>query len=693
MARFKWTSSVVLGSMVLGATTLIAPATADDGSRTAPVTGVVTPPVDSRGTPATDTSEETGVEVVRSREARVVPGALAPICGRSASREVVFPLFDDVTVRVVEEGRSTVDGRLVWSGAVDGAVGQDVIVTLDGGCDAKPGNELLSAQFMLGGDVYAVEPSSPGNVTISELTPMAEEDESELAPPPAAPARVRPAAGAPRAPKVVCKGGQNISLVDVLVGYTPKAVKEAGGDAQMRAQVTRGITLANAAFAGSGTRVRLRLVRTTPVSVPAARDKVDQALLRSIADPRDGLADNLHQLRDQYGADLVSVVAGGRDAGGLGYAPENPGPSTVNYGFNVVAQSSIGHYSMGHEIGHNLGASHDRVTQPVQPPPYGANGYFPKDGDWSTIMAYESGCRKATKGSCNRINQFENPRMSYRGEATGVPLGMRNEADTADVFGKTSQGVASYRPPLQTASLCAVTATVSPKGSGVAEASQPGPYPAGSTTVYSATARKGFVFSHWMLNGKKVSGTSAGVRVPVNGDQALVAVFRKGTTPTSTVTTKSKGGGTVKKKPAAKRGAELEGADLLYEAEAKPGWRFTGWQLDDSYAGEDDTIAVDVTEDNMNLTAQFERRTHQLTVGTRGGKGSVSLSESGPYADGDTVFASATPEPGYVFVDWLLDGKSYGGDDEKARGETSLLMEEGDHTLTAVFGCGCKRDS
>ena len=44
------------------------------------------------------------------------------------------------------------------------------------------------------------------------------------------------------------------------------------------------------------------------------------------------------------------------------------------------------------------------------------------------------------------------------------------------------------------------------------------------------------------------------------------------------------------------------------------------------------------------------------------------------------------PDPGYAFVDWLLDGEPYGGDEKRSLGETAVGFEEGGHTLTAVFG-------
>ncbi|MGW6391690.1 InlB B-repeat-containing protein [Streptomyces sp. NPDC055103] len=722
MPRYRWTGGVALGAMVLGVTTVTGFAPARDGGeagasgtaahernvREAVTAGALTPDTGERITASTrppadtgagvravegDAAEDFGAQHVRGRVARVMPAALAPVCGSVYGREVTFPLFGDVTVQAVEEGRSMIGSTLVWHGTVAGAVDQDVVLTLDGGCDKTPGNEILSAQFMLGGDLYAIEPLGPGRVTVAQLTPLTDEDEPATGAPPAAAiaaeadhgnksaAEDDTRAALQAAAAAACKGGKGYALIDTLVGYTPGARTEAGGDAQIKALAAKGVALANDAFFASGTKVRLRLVGTTLVTVPASLDGVTNKLLSALALPTDGVADSVPRQRDQYGADLVSVIAAGRAAGGLGYTPPAPGPSTAAWGYSVVGRSAIGNYSMGHEIGHNLSADHDRVTQPVQPE-NGATGYFPTKGDWSSLMAYESSCRKATKGACTRINHFTNPSQKYRGEAIGIPLGKPNQADSADVLSKTGSAVATYRAAKTSDAMCAVTSSVSPAGAGTVRPALPGPYPQGTSTVHSAVAAKGYVFSGWKLDGKAASGGATGFRVPA-GDHSLVALFKKGTTPTSTVTTKTSGSGTVKKAPAKR--AELEGADLLYEAVPAAGWDFAGWQLDGSHAGDDDTVAIDVGTEDMELTGLFEQKRHALRVECEGGSGTVSLSQDGPYSDGDTVLATAVPDPGYVFVDWLLDGEPYGGDEERDLGETAVSFDEEGHTLTAVF--------
>ncbi|MFJ2742709.1 reprolysin-like metallopeptidase [Streptomyces sp. NPDC087440] len=679
----KWAGGIALGAMVLGATGFSAPpapprpeAVAFSGSGS----------MLSTAPPAEDTTPEDGggSEAVRQRDAMLNPQAVNALCQGPSDREYSFPLFDDVTVEVVEQSRSQVGDVTVISAAVKGAVGQQVIATAQGACDGALGNEQVTAQFMLGGDNYAIESNGPGRVSITQVTPVDDEDEINMSMPPT-PAAAAPATprSAPIAPDKNCAQGSRTALIDLLVGYTPKALAEAGGVSQMRADITRSVALTNDALADSKVNARVRLVHIPAVSnVPAARDGVTQDLIKALATPRDNLLDEMHTLRNQYGADLVSVIAGGRAAGGLGYSPKAPAKSTANYGFNVVAHAALKNFSLGHEIGHNLGSSHDRATQPNQPPPYGANGYFPRTGDFASLMAYESGCRKTTNGPCGRINRFSNASLTYRGLPLGVPLGQPDEADAARVLNTTVAAIASYRDTKASDTLCAVSTAVTPAGAGTVEAAENGPYPKGTSALFTAKPNAGYVFAGWTLDGRAY-GSDRTLNLPVTSDRKLTATFRKGNTPQKSVQTSASRGGTVAKKAPAKRGAT---DTLLYEAVPKPGWSFSGWTLNGSSAGDEDTVELQLDDEDLQLRAEFDRRKYDLDTEVGEGQGRIALSEQGPYAEGDTVIATATPAPGFVFERWLLDGEEYGGDTDKATGETAVsFSNDTDHTLTALF--------
>jgi hypothetical protein len=673
--------------MVLGATGFSAPPAPirPEAAATATFTGPDS--MLSVASEGEDTTPEDGggSEAVRQRDAMINPEALAALCAGPSEREYSFALFDDVNVEVVEQSRNVVGDIVILAADVVGATGQHVVATAQNACDGKPGNEQVTAQFMLGGDSYAVESSGPDRVSITQVTPLGDEDEASMSMPPAPAPRATQPRSAPVATDKACKQGSKSTLIDLIVGYTPKALAEAGSVTQMRADITRAVALANDGLADSKVDARLRLVNIPPVSqVPAARDGVTQDLIKALATPRDNLLDEMMTYRDTYGADLVSVIAGGRAAGGLGYSPKAPSAKTANYGYNVVAHAALKNFSLGHEIGHNLGAAHDRTTEPNPPPPDGANGYFPRSGEFSTMMAYESSCRKATGGKCGRINQFSNPALSYRGEALGIPLGQPNEADAALVFNTTSKAIASYRNTKSSDTLCAVTTSVLPAKGGTVTPAEIGPYPKNSTMRFTAKPAAGYVFSGWTLDGRKVGTSDNTVSVAVASDQALTAVFCKGSTPKPKVSTSATRGGSVQKAPA-KRGAPATG-NLIYDAVPAPGWSFTGWTLNGSFAGDDDTIELSPDDENLQLRAEFDRNKYDLDVDVTGGQGEVSLSEQGPYAEGDTVEATAVPGRGFVFAGWLLDDEEYGGDTDKSNGETAVsFSDDTNHTLTAVF--------
>jgi len=703
----RWAACAALGAVALGAAGLT-PASAQGrtpevsspfGATALPDPGDVFTP-EARSTRSTSDVLDTGSSralsaagtAVRRRVGTVRESALAPICGTKPGEELRFPLFDDVLVKAVETSRETVGDYIVWHGEVPGTTDQTIVVTLDGGCDGTSGNEYLGAEFDLGGALYDVTTTGPGKVVISETTPLVDEDETRAVPPrtavtqtPRSPHGPRDTRTPRKGPKAACKGGANTAVVDTLVAYTPKAKAEAGGDAQIRAQAVKGVTQTNEAFAASGINVRLRLVYTTPVDVPAAYDNVSNASLAAFAKKGDGVADTLPTLRDKYGADQVSVIAGGTAAGGIGYIPAPPGPSWSEWTYTVVAQSAIAGYSFGHEIGHNLGSNHDWTTDPSQPD-NGASGYFPAKGEFSTLMAYESSCRTATKGTCGRVNRFSNSRQTYRGLPLGKPMTQTDSADSAAVLGTNGKAVAAYRKAVTDDSLCGVTTSVSPAASGTVTPETPGPYAKNGTVYFTATPAKGYVFDHWMLDGKQQASKATRFAVTTANDRTLQAVFKKGTTPTAKVTTKSSGSGTVKATPTKKAlaaGDPLVGTDLLYEAVPAAGWSFAGWKLSSgSYAGDLSRVAMRVGESDQGLEAVFAPRTLTLELCPHG-RGTLTAARTGKYAVGDTAIVTAKPAKGHVLVGWLLDGRPYTG---SPSGEAIVSFTDGhSHTLKAKF--------
>ena len=224
-------------------------------------------------------------------------------------------------------------------------------------------------------------------------------------------------------------GADNGEVIDLLVAYTADAQRAAGNiDGLIRLFFDE----TNRYFSNSEIRTRVRLVHSYRTNYRQA-DQLLADIIR-LQMPDDGVMDEAHALRDQYGADLVALlVARRRDFCGRG---------DIYYGresgsFSVTAQD-CGAYIFAHELGHNLGAHHDPGTDTNTGFPYG-HGFCNSRGNWRTIMSYNFQRR-----CWPRVPHFSNPDVSYRGTRTGDAQKRNN----ARVLNETAFHVANFRKAL-----------------------------------------------------------------------------------------------------------------------------------------------------------------------------------------------------------------------------------------------------
>ena len=234
-----------------------------------------------------------------------------------------------------------------------------------------------------------------------------------------------------------------MSLIDILVVYTPAAREIAGGTAEMETVIDLFIAETNQAYLDGGVNQRLVLVATEEVDYTGSGNPSTD-LSRLVA-TSDSYMDEIHALRDEAGADLVHLII---DSGG-GRAKFARAFATTDIGSGSIV--------FAHELGHNMGLKHDRYVDRSAPFPY-SHGYVnqqafaegtPESARWNTIMAYQNQCSDAGFG-CDRIMRFSNPNQTYLGDPLGVPgdermFAVTGPADAVRTLNLTRHSVAGFR--------------------------------------------------------------------------------------------------------------------------------------------------------------------------------------------------------------------------------------------------------
>lgn len=205
------------------------------------------------------------------------------------------------------------------------------------------------------------------------------------------------------------------------------------------------IQRANTAMINSGTNVTVDLVYKYKNSTYVERNTGDHADLYNLMRDNDGELDEVHDLRVQYEADFVSLIADVSYTGGVAFLmTSTTGTPTLSYSLNRVQQTSWT-YTMVHELGHNLGCAHHKAQ--------GEDGLYTWSHGWggvisglnpeaagrySTIMTYESGSHYPDGQTYPRIGYFSSPLI----ELYGQPIGDANDGDNVRTM-KLTKGVAS----------------------------------------------------------------------------------------------------------------------------------------------------------------------------------------------------------------------------------------------------------
>ncbi|NJO32371.1 MAG: hypothetical protein HC869_03835 [Rhodospirillales bacterium] len=210
---------------------------------------------------------------------------------------------------------------------------------------------------------------------------------------------------AARQPK---KGEPNV-VIDVMVAYTAKAAMHYGNI--KLDLIDLAIEETNASFRASRIAdVSVRLVHSHLTDYTEDGAEHFDHVWRMV-DRGDGFLDEIPGLRDEKKADLVVLIVD--DPKGCGLATRVA--ASADEGYAVVHhECAATTYSLAHEIGHLIGARHDRsIDKSTGPFAYGY-GFVEPALKWRTMMSYKAGCN-----GCPRLLVWSTPAKVVKGRPAG----------------------------------------------------------------------------------------------------------------------------------------------------------------------------------------------------------------------------------------------------------------------------------
>ncbi len=251
-------------------------------------------------------------------------------------------------------------------------------------------------------------------------------------------------------PTVQQLNGQAITVVDIMMLYSSD-LSAAYPNGLADTLMTQLVAKANQAFIDSGVSMQLRIVHRQAVNYQkpsnfTALDDLSNALDKRYSGSVDSSLAQVRALREQYGADLVSMIRthdlNERGVCGIAQFPDPEQDFLANISNVGTSGGSICGNTFTHEIGHNFGAGHQFMNG-------SSVGARPSAGAWIINNKFNTVMSSIGTGDINRnysLNRFSNPDL----KCAGVSCGDRLQANNAAAINYFSAINASLFPAIAT---------------------------------------------------------------------------------------------------------------------------------------------------------------------------------------------------------------------------------------------------
>ena len=238
--------------------------------------------------------------------------------------------------------------------------------------------------------------------------------------------------------------------IDLMIVYTDAAATwsaNESGFGDIDGVIAQAMNLSQNALDNSKTGIRLRLVHAHNTSYNEITDgeETTAQVLGRLSQKSDGHMEEVHTLRTQYGADLVSLFANTIDLGGRGHLlAEVEGNTALAFSIAHIKVAATG-LTLIHEIGHNMG-SHHSITQNLNAAPktgalfHYSTGYQDFNERFHTVMAYSDGPMMG-------VPFFSSPNLFFSGRPTGTDNALA-PANNARSMKEIKRTVSNYQPTM-----------------------------------------------------------------------------------------------------------------------------------------------------------------------------------------------------------------------------------------------------